>query len=199
MLYDVAQSIYQTKRRKFSFASVGIEARGRTRILKINYRNTDEVLALAVHVARSLLAGAGANESGDDESIPLVQPTSAGRRGAMPVLLQARDAHEEAELIAERIAAARVSGMPVEDIAVLCRAKYLLGPIEQALGRRRVPVQSMRAQRFDASIGGSAASSCSPCTAPRAWSFRWSSSPGCRRCRCATNRWKTPRAWSTWR
>jgi hypothetical protein len=34
VLYDDAQSIYQHKRRKFNFASVGIEARGRTSILK---------------------------------------------------------------------------------------------------------------------------------------------------------------------
>jgi superfamily I DNA and RNA helicase len=54
VLYDDAQSIYQPKRRKFSFASVGIEARGRTSVLKLNYRNTAEVLALAVHCAQAM-------------------------------------------------------------------------------------------------------------------------------------------------
>ncbi len=43
VLYDDAQSIYQTRRRKFNFASVGIDARGRTSILRLNYRNTAEV------------------------------------------------------------------------------------------------------------------------------------------------------------
>lgn len=150
VLYDDAQSIYQKNRRKFNFASVGIEARGRTSILRLNYRNTAEVLALAVHCAHSLLEGAG-DGRGEDE-IPLVQPASAGRRGAMPVLLQARDAREEAELIAERIAAAHAAGMPLEDIGVLCRTKYLLRPIEEALDRRKLPMQSMNTQgprRFD--------------------------------------------------
>ena len=146
VLYDDAQSIYQKKRRTFNFASVGIEARGRTSILRLNYRNTAEVLALAVHCAHSLLEGAG-DGRGEDE-IPLVQPASAGRRGAMPVLLQGRDEREEAELIAERVAAAHAAGMPLEDIGVLCRAKYLMRPIEQALGRRKLPVQSMNAQAF---------------------------------------------------
>jgi superfamily I DNA/RNA helicase len=146
VLYDDAQSIYQKKRRKFNFASVGIEARGRTSILKMNYRNTAEVLALAVHCAQSLLEGAG--ESRDDDEIPLVRPASAGRRGALPVLLEGRDEREEAELIAERIVAAHAAGMPLGDIAVLCRAKYLMKPIEQALGRLRLPVQSMNAQAF---------------------------------------------------
>lgn len=146
VLYDDAQSIYQKKRRKFNFAGVGIEARGRTNILKMNYRNTAEVLSLAVHCAQSLLQGAG--ESRDEDEIPLVQPASAGRRGTLPVLLQARDEREEAELIAERIEAARASGVPLGDVAVLCRAKYLMRPIEQALARRRLPVQSMNSQAF---------------------------------------------------
>ena len=51
VLYDDAQSIYQKKRRKFNFASVGIDARGRTSIFRLNYRNTAEVLALAMRKA----------------------------------------------------------------------------------------------------------------------------------------------------
>jgi superfamily I DNA/RNA helicase len=112
----------------------------------MNYRNTAEVLALAVCCARGLLEGAG--ESRDDDEIPLVQPTSAGRRGALPVLLSGRDDREEAELIAERIEAAHASGVPLEEMAVLCRAKYLMRPIEQALAQRRLAVQSMNSQAF---------------------------------------------------
>lgn len=146
VLYDDAQSIYQKKRRKFNFASVGIEARGRTSILKLNYRNTAEVLALAVHCARSLMEGAG--EEKEEGEIPLVEPATAGRRGAMPVLLQARDEREEALLLAERIAAALAQGGKPDDIAVLCRAKYLMRPIEQALASRRIAFQSMNTQAF---------------------------------------------------
>jgi len=146
VLYDDAQSIYQSKRRKFNFASVGIEARGRTSVLRLNYRNTAEVLALAVQCARSLLEGAG--ETRGEDEIPLVQPASAGRRGAMPTLLAARDANEEAELIADRARDALAGGTPLEDIAVLCRAKYLMAPIERALRARGLAVQSMQAQAF---------------------------------------------------
>jgi superfamily I DNA/RNA helicase len=146
VLYDDAQSIYQKKRRKFNFASVGIEARGRTSILKMNYRNTAEVLALAVQCAQSLLAGA-ADLRGEDE-IPVVEPATAGRRGALPVLVEGRDEREEAELIAERIEKAHTAGLPLEDMAVLCRAKYLMKPFEQALARRKIAVQSMNADAF---------------------------------------------------
>ena len=48
VLYDDAQSIYVRGRSKnFSFKSVGIQAQGRTTILKINYRNTRQILELA--------------------------------------------------------------------------------------------------------------------------------------------------------
>jgi len=146
VLYDDAQSIYQQKRRKFNFASVGIEARGRTSVLRLNYRNTTEVLALAVQCARSLLEGAG--EARGEDEIPLVHPTTAGRRGAMPTLVTARDASEEADLIADRVARAQSGGLPLGDIAVLCRAKFLMAPIERALRSRRLAVQSMNAQAF---------------------------------------------------
>jgi superfamily I DNA/RNA helicase len=155
VLYDDAQSIYQQRRRKFNFASVGIEARGRTSVLRMNYRNTAEVLALAMHCARGLLdggaaveagAGVGTGAAGDDGAIPLVQPASAGRRGAMPVLLQAANEREEAELVAERIERACAAGRRLDEVAVLCRARHLMTPIEAALRRRGLALQSMNAQ-----------------------------------------------------
>ena len=167
VLYDDAQSIYQVRRRKFSFASVGIEARGRTSILRMNYRNTAEVLAVAMHIAQSLLAvgaaatrgrggegtGDGAGVGSDDalpeeDAIPLVQPRSAGRRGPLPVLIEAADAAEEARQLADRIGAALAAGRAPDEIAVLARAKYLMRPIEAELARRGLPVQSMNAAGF---------------------------------------------------
>ena len=54
VLYDDAQSIYERARSKqFSFKSVGIQAQGRTTILKINYRNTRQILHTASLVANA--------------------------------------------------------------------------------------------------------------------------------------------------
>jgi hypothetical protein len=142
VLYDDAQSIYQRRRRKFTMASVGIQAKGRTSILKMNYRNTAEVLSLAVHCAQSLLQG-GSEDVSEDGTIPLVQPATAGRRGAIPVLMDANEAREEAVLIADRVADWLAQGRSASDIAVLARTKYLLQPIERELARRKIPLQSM--------------------------------------------------------
>jgi superfamily I DNA/RNA helicase len=144
VLYDDAQSIYQAQRRRFNFSSVGIEARGRTSILRLNYRNTAEVLALATHCAHSLLAG---DARGDDE-VQLVAPASAGRRGALPVLIEARSAADEAELIAQRIEAALGHGVAPQDCAVLCRTRGLMRPIAHALAARGIALQSMASQAF---------------------------------------------------
>ena len=154
VLYDDAQSIYQGHRRRFNFASVGIEARGRTSILRLNYRNTSEVLSLAMHCAQSLLQGddKATAAAGDDDAMPLVQPASAGRHGALPVLVEARHPLEEAELLADRVAAALAGGRAPSDIALLFRTRAMMAPLERALTRRRIPWQSMNAsayRRFD--------------------------------------------------
>jgi hypothetical protein len=147
VLYDDAQSIYQTRRRsRFNFASVGIEARGRTSILRLNYRNTAEVLGLALQCAASLLAGSG-EARGDDEP-PLVAPASAGRHGPLPVLVEAGSEHEEAELVAERIQTLLAGGTPPDDIAVVVRTRALMRPFAAALARRGVVLQSMHAEAF---------------------------------------------------
>jgi superfamily I DNA/RNA helicase len=90
-----------------------------------------------------LLVGAG--QVRDDDEIPLVQPASAGRRGALPVLILARDERKEAELLAERIAQAHATGTPLQDMAVLCRHRGLMEPICRSLKKREVPVESMSA------------------------------------------------------
>lgn len=146
VLYDDAQSIYQTRRRKFNFASVGIDARGRTSILKLNYRNTAEVLALAMQCAHSLLQGDGVVH-GEDE-MQLVEPASAGRRGPLPVLILARHEHEQAQLILERMLQARAEGLAWQDMAVLCRTRAQMVAIGRALRQAQVPLQSMNAQAF---------------------------------------------------
>ncbi len=139
VLYDDAQSIYQKKRRKFNFASVGIQAVGRSHVLKLNYRNTAEVLALAMHCAQGLLA----DRPETQDAVQSVLPTSAGRRGPVPVLVLAKNAREEAEWIAERIAQALSAGRPPGEVAVLFRTRERMAICAAMLRRQGVAVQSM--------------------------------------------------------
>jgi hypothetical protein len=139
VLYDDLQSIYQKKRKRFNFASVGIEAVGRTSILRLNYRNTAEVLALALQCAQGLLSER--KDSADD--LQLVQPGTAGRRGPVPLLVEAETEHAEAELVAERIERAHAEGRPLADMVILARTRQHMPAFERALARRRLPWLSM--------------------------------------------------------
>jgi Nuclease-related domain/UvrD-like helicase C-terminal domain/AAA domain len=146
VLYDDAQSIYQHKRRKFNFAKLGIKAVGTTSIFRLNYRNTAEVLALAMHCAQGIVS----EKAGTDDDMQTVQPTTAGRRGPMPALITAAHGRQEADLIAERIATAIAEGTSPGDIAVLCRIKKHMGVIEQAMAQRHIDYQSMSSPGFKA-------------------------------------------------
>lgn len=154
VLYDDAQSIYQKKRRKFNFASVGIDARGRTSIFRLNYRNTAEVLALALHCAQGLVQ----EKAESEESVQTVQPTTAGRRGPLPVFVSAANGCEEAVLVAQRIADAVAQGRSPGDIVVLFRIKSHMDTIAEAIGRQGIRVQSQNATSFRGSFDWTAPS-----------------------------------------
>jgi len=79
VLYDDAQNLYgQRAKRQFSFNSLGIKAQGRITMLKLNYRNTAQVL-LAYEFAKEVMQPTNGT---DDDMPPLVDPSSAGRRRA---------------------------------------------------------------------------------------------------------------------
>ena len=135
VLYDDAQSIYQKSRRKLSFAKLGVEARGRTEILKINYRNTREVLSLAMECARPILQE---KSSSDGDDVPLVLPDSAGRTGPLPVLRRfAKPAHEH-RFVAERIAELRAAGRSLNDIVIAARVAYPLRVVQEVLQKHGI-------------------------------------------------------------
>jgi hypothetical protein len=61
LLYDDAQSIYRKSRGlDFSLSSVGIKAAGRTSILRLNYRNTREILQFACEFASKFMGAKAA-------------------------------------------------------------------------------------------------------------------------------------------
>ena len=147
VLYDDAQSIYErSKNRQFSFKSVGIQAQGRTTILKINYRNTRQILETANLIAADLLTA----EDQDDDGVPLIRPVSCGRDGQAPVIIRLPSVGEEALRVAEMLSSAHQEGHAWGDMAVLCRHYSEMDSCAQALRQRRLPHQVRKgAGRFD--------------------------------------------------
>lgn len=139
VLYDDAQSIYrQAGRRRFSFSSVGIQAQGRTTILRLNYRNTAEVLAVARSFANDLLAE---REAGEDD-VPQVHPETAGRHGAFPELIRCESPLREWEVVVARIRAEQDDGRALSDMAVIYRSYAQARDAEHALRRAGIPFAS---------------------------------------------------------
>ena len=78
--------------RAFSFRRLGINAQGRTTILRLNYRNTAEVLSIAHKFAEDVLKPEDAAEDG----VPRIEPHAAGRHGPDPRLLRFATLRDEA-------------------------------------------------------------------------------------------------------
>jgi UvrD-like helicase family protein/nuclease-like protein/AAA domain-containing protein len=139
VLYDSAQSIYEKagKKRVFSFKSLGIQAQGRTTILKINYRNTRQVLELASKVAAGILQP----DAADEDGTPLLQPISCGREGQAPIVVRLPTLRDELRTVRELLASAHAEGHPWADMAVLCRRHELMDEFARELARHGLPHQ----------------------------------------------------------
>lgn len=136
LLYDDAQSIYQRRRaQQFSFKSLGIQAQGRTTILRINYRNTRQILQTASMVAADLLRP----EDSADDGVPLVQPVSCGRDGHEPVVIRLPSLRDEAVKIAELLSAAHQEGYAWGDMAIICRHYSEMERCAAVLRYRQLP------------------------------------------------------------
>lgn len=141
VLYDDAQSIYErTQKKNFSFKSVGIQAQGRTTILKINYRNTRQILQTARLVAADLLTA----EDKDDDGVPLLKPVSCGRDGEAPIVIRLPTLREEVAQVAELLATAHREGHAWADMAILCRHHSEMDMCAEFLLKRKLPHQVRR-------------------------------------------------------
>lgn len=138
VLYDDAQSIYNgPKKLRFTFSSVGVQAKGRTTILKLNYRNTAEILSVARAFADDLLSP---NDTEEDQA-PTVQPMSTGRHGPKPLLIKLPTLRDEANFIATKLAEANKTGMAWRDMAIVYRHKGIGQQLVDALTRKGIPFQ----------------------------------------------------------
>jgi superfamily I DNA/RNA helicase len=116
---------------------VGIDARGRTTILRLNYRNTGEVLEVAYAFARDLLTPADA----DDDGIPLLSPESADRHGPRPEMVRRATLKQEVRYIVEHFRALKANGAAWGDMAVIYRSRFMGEEAASALRMAGIPVE----------------------------------------------------------
>jgi len=110
---DAAQNVY---RRSFTWKDAGIQAQGRTRILRRNYRNTREI----VELAHGFLVPGGSEEASldlEDEAV-IVPPEAAVRSGPVPTVLVSEPA-ELVDLAFAELAGAVDDGSPPKSVGAL--------------------------------------------------------------------------------
>lgn len=134
--YDDAQSIYdKSKNFKFSFKSVGVNAQGRTTILRKNYRNTYEILQFAKRFAGTILD----DHNAEDGEVETLCPESAGRHGPEPQVMAEPSFDDEAEKICRYLIQQHDAGVPWKDMAVGYRWNQLANYLVPKLMTHAVP------------------------------------------------------------
>lgn len=153
VLYDSAQDIYKRATLDFSLASVGIKARGRTRKLKKNYRNTQEILYFAYQFAYPLIKQ---QDNIDEDRIPLIEPTAAGTTGDLPTVHQFADFELEVVCIRQQLQKWHRQGVAWGEMAILCLTKDRVKQINENLTKADIPhlgiTEKKHKQAYDPTI-----------------------------------------------
>ncbi|MCH8543719.1 MAG: NERD domain-containing protein [Alcanivorax sp.] len=141
LLYDDAQSIYKRSGSlAFPLSSAGIQARGRTTILKLNYRNSREILSFAYDFARDFMHA----QDADEDHIPLIAPEVAGNSGPAPEFRKFDNFNDEAHYIARCIRKWHLQGQPLDDIAVIYGHHRQAEILQRALMSHDIPCAWLR-------------------------------------------------------
>lgn len=115
---DNAQDIY---RRGFTWKKVGIQATGRTRVLKVNYRNAAPIARLAAGFLFSVI------QQSDDPDERLVEPILSARTCDPPVIHAAADREEECRWVADRARSLVDSGVAAGQVAIVYPRQWIAG------------------------------------------------------------------------
>jgi hypothetical protein len=136
LLYDDAQSIYKKHNAlDFSLSSVGINARGRTTILKLNYRNSREILEFAYRFSQEFISP----EDSDEDHIPVIAPESAGGSGPDPVFRIFDQPQEELDYIYRCVKKWLSIGREPSEIAILVPSNKAAETISTRLNESGIP------------------------------------------------------------
>ncbi|MGH6612523.1 MAG: DEAD/DEAH box helicase, partial [Burkholderiaceae bacterium] len=143
IVYDDMQAIYKGRARPV-WSQLGINAKGRTTVLKVNYRNTAQILKFARRFADELLGAPGLQA--DDEN-PVLVPEDGGRQGVEPQVRQCISVDAEAHAAAEWLVARNKAGYEWPQMAVLYPEHDIGDRIAAVFGKYGIPVDLAKANK----------------------------------------------------
>lgn len=121
----------------------GINIRGRSSILRVNYRTTDEIRKYA----NSLLAGISFDDM--DEGIANYGAETSLTHGDIPVIKGFDSTEKEAVFVKETIDSLLSSGVPQEEICIVARSRNILDSFKDTLGRNGLQLYELKNQKAD--------------------------------------------------
>jgi len=134
LLYDDAQSIYKKRSSlDFSLKSVGINAQGRTFIMKSNYRNSQSILEFAWQLAQNHM------QKTEVSDIPLIEPKSANVFGHPPEVRGFDHLDEEITFAVRCLEKWHAKGIAWNEIAILYPANYMGERMLELLKQKNIP------------------------------------------------------------
>jgi len=140
IVYDNAQAIFKGREMPV-WRRLGIDARGRTTVLKINYRNTGQILSFAKRFAADVIGAPGVQ--GDDEAAALI-PEGGGREGPEPEVRRCVSFDAEGHAIAEWLIARKLGGYEWPQMAVLYPQHHIGDAFSRIFRKREIPIHIAR-------------------------------------------------------
>ncbi|WP_107724889.1 3'-5' exonuclease [Desmospora activa] len=137
---DRAQTIYS--RRRSLRKDIGLDFRGRSRVLTINYRNTAPIVRLAWDFYRQ---HASMENATSDEEMEVIEPQSSLRSGPQPFLQRFANMEEEMAYVAKQMKVLhRQRNVAWSEMLLLYRVKSYAGldtmnTIRRGLAREGIP------------------------------------------------------------
>lgn len=119
-LFIVGDSHQRIYRNHPTLSKCGINVRGRSSILKINYRTTEEIRKYAF----ALLSGISFDDL--DENVDLGDKCQSLTHGQKPIIKNFKDASEEFKYIVREIMKLQAAGVDLTDICIVARTKRLV-------------------------------------------------------------------------
>jgi hypothetical protein len=133
---DAAQNIYRKRAR---WNPPGLTARGRTTLLRTNYRNTKEILEFAWRFFAAGAQSEGAPDELLDDPAEIVPPEAAARRGPAPVVIRCRNTSEEIRFVVDGLRRAHEEGVSWGAMAVILGHSSLQKQLYWETQKRGVP------------------------------------------------------------
>ena len=124
LVEDRAQTIY--KRKRSYVQDTGLNFRGRSKVLSINYRNTSQIVKFAWDFYRkhSILKDKVVNREIEGE---IIAPQSTKRKGPEPGIVRSKTFYDEMKIVARQIQKLhRDKKVPLQEMLILYRVKRSL-------------------------------------------------------------------------